>query len=33
MGYIGAVEVLRIAETMKHNSYGDYLRRLLDTDV
>ena len=30
MGYIGAVDVLRIAETMKHNSYGEYLRRLLD---
>jgi glucose-1-phosphate thymidylyltransferase len=33
MGYIGAVDVLRIAETMKHNSYGEYLRRLLDGDV
>jgi glucose-1-phosphate thymidylyltransferase len=33
MGYIGAVDVLRIAETMKHNSYGDYLRRLLDGDL
>jgi hypothetical protein len=33
MGYIGAVEVLRIAETMKHNSYGEYLRRLLDTET
>jgi glucose-1-phosphate thymidylyltransferase len=30
MGYIGAGDVLRIAETMKHNSYGEYLRRLLD---
>jgi glucose-1-phosphate thymidylyltransferase len=30
MGHIGAVDVLRIAETMKHNSYGEYLRRLLD---
>jgi glucose-1-phosphate thymidylyltransferase len=33
MGYIGAVDVLRIAETMKHNSYGEYLRRLLDGDA
>lgn len=33
MGYIGAVDVLRTAETMKHNSYGEYLRRLLDGDV
>ena len=33
MGYIGAVDVLRTAETMKHNSYGEYLRRLLDGDA
>ena len=33
MGYIGAVEILRIAETMRHNSYGEYLRRLLDADA
>ena len=33
MGYIGAVDVLRIAETMTRNSYGDYLRRLLDGDA
>jgi glucose-1-phosphate thymidylyltransferase len=33
MGYIGAVEVLKIAETMKRNSYGEYLRRLLDGDA
>jgi glucose-1-phosphate thymidylyltransferase len=33
MGYIGAVDVLKIAETMKHNSYGEYLRRLLDGDA
>ena len=33
MGYIGAVDVLKIAETMKHNSYGEYLRRLLDGDL
>jgi glucose-1-phosphate thymidylyltransferase len=33
MGYIDAGDVLRIAETMKQNSYGEYLRRLLDGDV
>jgi glucose-1-phosphate thymidylyltransferase len=33
MGYIGAVDVLRTAETMKHNTYGEYLRRLLDGDA
>jgi len=33
MGYVGAVDILRIAETMKHNSYGEYLRRLLDGDA
>jgi glucose-1-phosphate thymidylyltransferase len=33
MGLIGAVDVLRIAETMRHNSYGEYLRRLLDGDA
>ena len=33
MGYIGAVDILRTAETMKHNSYGEYLRRLLDGDA
>jgi glucose-1-phosphate thymidylyltransferase len=33
MGYIGAVDVLRIAETMRHNSYGEYLRRLLDGEA
>jgi glucose-1-phosphate thymidylyltransferase len=33
MGYIGAVDLLRIAETMRHNSYGDYLRRLLDGEA
>jgi hypothetical protein len=33
MGYIDAVDVLRTSETMKHNSYGEYLRRLLDGDA
>jgi glucose-1-phosphate thymidylyltransferase len=33
MGYIGAGDVLKIAETMRHNSYGEYLRRLLDGDL
>ena len=33
MGLIKAVDVLRIAETMRHNSYGEYLRRLLDGDA
>jgi glucose-1-phosphate thymidylyltransferase len=32
MGYISGVDVLRMADTMKHNSYGEYLRRLLDGD-
>jgi len=30
MGYIGPSDLLRIAEPMKRNSYGDYLKRLLD---
>jgi glucose-1-phosphate thymidylyltransferase len=30
MGYIDAVDVLRIAESMRQNTYGEYLRRLLD---
>jgi len=30
MGYIGAADLLRLAEPMKRNAYGDYLRRLLD---
>jgi glucose-1-phosphate thymidylyltransferase len=30
LGYIGAGDLLRIAEPMKRNSYGDYLRQLLD---
>jgi glucose-1-phosphate thymidylyltransferase len=30
MGYIGASDLLRLAEPMKRNPYGDYLRRLLD---
>ncbi len=30
MGYIGAADLLRLAEPMKRNPYGDYLRRLLD---
>jgi len=30
MGYITATDVLRIAEPMRSNSYGDYLRRLID---
>ncbi len=33
MGYIGAGDVLKIAEGMKQNSYGEYLRRLLDGDA
>jgi len=33
MKYIGAADVLRIAETMPHTSYGEYLRRLLDGDA
>ncbi|HMH52365.1 MAG TPA: glucose-1-phosphate thymidylyltransferase RfbA [Candidatus Acidoferrum sp.] len=33
MGYVGAVDILKIADTMKHNSYGEYLRRLLDGDA
>ena len=32
MGYIGAADVLRIAEPMKRNSYGEYLLRLLETE-
>jgi glucose-1-phosphate thymidylyltransferase len=30
LGYIGRADLLRIAEPMKRNSYGEYLRRLLD---
>ena len=32
MGYIGAADVLRIAEPIKRNSYGEYLLRLLETE-
>ena len=31
LGYIDAQDLLRIAEPMRHNTYGDYLRQLLDT--
>jgi glucose-1-phosphate thymidylyltransferase len=30
MGYIGAAEVIRIAEVMRNNSYGQYLLRLVE---
>jgi len=30
MGYIGASDLLRLAEPMQRNPYGHYLRRLLD---
>jgi glucose-1-phosphate thymidylyltransferase len=30
MGYIGALDVLRIAEPMRKNSYGEYLLRLVE---
>ena len=30
MGYITAADVLRLAAPMRSNSYGDYLRRLID---
>ena len=32
MGYIDAADLLRIAEPMKRNSYGEYLLRLLETE-
>jgi len=32
MGYIGAADVLRIAAPMKDNSYGRYLRQLVEPD-
>ena len=31
MGYIGALDVMRIAEPMRKNSYGQYLLRLVET--
>jgi glucose-1-phosphate thymidylyltransferase len=31
MGYIGALDVLRIAEPMRKNSYGEYLLRLVES--
>ena len=31
MGYIGALDVLRIAEPMRKNSYGQYLLRLVES--
>ena len=31
MGYITALDVLRIAEPMRRNSYGAYLQRLVET--
>jgi glucose-1-phosphate thymidylyltransferase len=32
MGYISAADLLRMAEPMKRNSYGEYLLRLLETE-
>jgi glucose-1-phosphate thymidylyltransferase len=32
MGYIGAADLMRIAEPMRRNSYGEYLFRLLETE-
>jgi glucose-1-phosphate thymidylyltransferase len=31
MGYIGALDVIRIAEPMRKNSYGEYLLRLVES--
>ena len=33
MGYIGKDELRRLAERLKGNQYGDYLRRLVDGDM
>jgi glucose-1-phosphate thymidylyltransferase len=33
MGYIDAAAVLRLARPMRNNSYGEYLRRLVEPDV
>ena len=33
MGYIGAADVLRIAEPMRKNTYGQYLLRLLESEL
>ena len=30
MGYITAEDVLRIASTMRHNDYGQYLERMVE---
>jgi hypothetical protein len=30
MGYITAQDVLRIAGTMRHNDYGQYLERMVE---
>ena len=32
MGYISAADVLRMAAPMKDNSYGRYLRQLVESD-
>ena len=32
MGYIGPSEVMRIAQTMKGNQYGQYLMRMLEQE-
>jgi glucose-1-phosphate thymidylyltransferase len=32
MGYIDALQVERIADTMKNNSYGQYLMRMLEQE-
>ena len=32
MGYIGAADVLRLARPMRDNSYGEYLRRLVEPE-
>ena len=32
MGYITATDVLRLARPMRDNSYGEYLRRLVEPE-
>jgi glucose-1-phosphate thymidylyltransferase len=32
MGYISAEDVLRLAKPMRNNSYGEYLRRLVEEE-
>ena len=33
LGFIGAEDVLRVARSMRHNEYGQYLEQLVEEDA